>query len=77
MEEENKEPPKEAEGEGNIKLITNDNSRNDIDLKSKPDEKIISYSYQSTIDEPIWQTLVCIFNNKFTAFITTYIRQGI
>lgn len=67
--EENKKEIKEIEVEGKIKLVTNsmENSRNEIDLQTKPDDKP-DFAYKSTIDEPILTTLVffkvLLFYNK-------------
>lgn len=65
--EENKKEIKEVEVEGKIKLVTSshENSRNDIDLQTKPDDKP-DYTYKSTIDEPIIETLVPYFFSNFS-----------
>jgi len=57
--EESKKENKEIEVEGKIKLVTNsfENTRNEIDLQTKNDEKP-DFAYKSTIDEPIMDTLV-------------------
>lgn len=60
--EENAKENKEVELEGKVKLITNtrENSRNDIELHSKPDENLNVLPHKNTIDEPIRETLVIL-----------------
>lgn len=60
MEEEKIDNNKEIEVEGNIKLVINESSQIEIDLKTKSEEKHVPI-YKSTIDEPIKDTLVPFF----------------
>lgn len=58
--EDNQKEAKEVEIEGKIKLITNtrDNSIQNIELNTKVEENVQKVPHQSTLDEPIKDTLV-------------------